>query len=267
MLRASLTRSYKAPEPNVLLARPAVSPLFTNTAGPNAELSPDRIGNPLLKPELATGLDVAFEKYLAGGGLLSVGVFHRRVNNLMRNVIALESVDWASVPRWVSRPVNFSRGKTTGLELEAKGRAGELLPALFDPKRALNLRLALNFYRSQVEAVPGPDNRLDGQQPWSGTFGFDYRLADLPLTTGASLAFTPGYATQQTLSQALEVSRTRALDLFAQWTFSRSMSLRLSANNLAPFDTWSRTLLSSGYGSVSGRTTRTQFGAALELKL
>ena len=267
MLRASLTRSYKAPELNALLARPSVSALFTNTAAANAELSPDRIGNPLLKPELATGLDLAFEKYLAGGGLLSVGVFHRRVNGLVRSVTALESVDWASVPRWVARPVNFSRGQTTGLELEAKGRAGELLPLLFDPRTALNLRAALNFYRSRVAAVAGPNNRLDGQQPWSGTFGFDYRFADLPLTTGASLAFTPGYATQQTLSQALEVSRTRALDAFAQWTFSRSLSLRLSANNLAPFDTLSRTILSSGYGSLAGRTTRTQFGAALEMKL
>jgi len=267
MIRASLTRSYKAPELSALLARPSVSALFTNTAAPNAELSPDRIGNPLLKPELATGLDVAFEKYLAGGGLLSVGVFQRRVTNLMRSVVTLESVDWAGVPRWVSRPVNYSRAQTTGLELEAKGRAGELIPAWFDPKLALNVRLAVNFYRSAVEAVPGPDNRLDGQQPWSGTFGFDYRFADLPLTTGASLAFTPGYATQQTLSQALKVSRTRSLDLFAQWTFSRSMSLRLSANNLAPFDTLSRTILASGYGSLSGRSTRTQYGAALEIKL
>jgi len=267
IVRASLTRSYKAPELNALLARPAVSALFGDTNRPNAELSPDRIGNPLLTPELATGLDVAFEKYLSGGGLLSIGVFHRRVNGLMRNVITLESVDWASVPRWVSKPVNFSTAQTTGLELEAKGRAGELLPMLFEPKLALNLRAALNYYRSRVEAVPGPNNRLDGQQPWSGTFGVDYRFAALPLLTGVSLAFTPGYATRQTQSQALEVSRTRALDVFAQWTFSRTLSLRLSANNLAPFDTLSRTLLSSGYGSESGRATRTQFRASLEMKL
>lgn len=267
MLRASLTRSYKAPELSTLLARPSISGLFTNTAAPNSELSPDRIGNPLLRPELATGMDVALEKYLAGGGLISVGLFHRRVNDLIRSVVALSPVDWASVPRWVARPVNFSRAQTTGVEIEAKGRAGELLPQAFDPKTALNLRLALNFYRSKVEAVPAPNNRLDGQQPWSGTFGFDYRFADLPLTTGASLTFTPGYATQQTLSQALETSRTRTLDLFAQWTFSKSMSLRVTANNFAPFDTLSRTLLSSGYGSVSGRSTRTQYGAALEIKL
>lgn len=267
MLRASLTRSYKAPELATLLARPSISALFTDTNRANSELSPDRIGNPVLKPELATGVDLAFEKYLSGGGLVSIGVFHRQVSNLMRSVITLQQVAWAGVPRWVSVPVNFSRAQTTGLEVEAKGRAGELLPALFDPKLALNLRAAVNFYRSRVAAVPGPNNRLDGQQPWSGTLGFDYRLADLPLTTGASLAFTPGYATQQTASQALDVSRTRALDVFAQWNINRAMSLRLSANNLVPFDTLSRTLFSSGYGSLSGRSTRTQFGAALDIKL
>lgn len=273
LVRASLTRSYKAPDLNALLARPTVNGLFPllDAAGQpqrNEEQYPDRIGNPLLKPELATGLDLAFEKYLEGGGLVSVGVFHRRVNNLIRNVSTLEEVSWSTLPRWVSRPVNFSKAKTSGLELELKGRAGELMPALFEPRLALNVRAALSFYKSDVEAVQGPNNRLDSQQPWSGNFGLDYRLSGLPLLTGVSLIYTPGYTTQQTVSQSLEQSRTRSLDVFAQWSFSRTASLRLSANNLAPFDTRSTTTLAdTGYGSSTERSTRTWFGAALELKL
>ena len=267
MIRASLTRSYKAPELTALLSRPSLSSLFTNTDQPNTALSPDREGNPSLRPELATGLDVAFEKYLDGGGMFSVGVFHRNVGNLIRNVTTLESVAWASVPRWVSRPTNFSKAQTSDLELEVKGRAGELLPALFEPKLALNLRASLSFYRSRVEALSGPNNRLDSQQPWSGNLGFDYRLASLPLTTGVSLAFTPAYSTQQTQTQSLEQSRSRSLDMFALWSFSRSVSLRLSANNLAPLDKQTQTVLSSGYSSSSQRSGRTNFGAALEVKL
>ena len=267
LIRASLTRSYKAPDLASLLARPSLSSLFPDAAGSNTELSPDRVGNPGLKPELATGLDIAFEKYLAGGGLISVGVFHRQVKDLVRNVTLLEPVAWSSVPRWVSQPSNFSTAQTSGLELEIKGRASELLPTLFEPKQALNLRGALSFYRSQVAALPGPNNRLDGQQPWSGNLGFDYRFAGLPLTTGASLAVTPGYQTQQTMSQTLERSRSRAIDVFAQWMFSRQMSLRLSANNLAPLTAQTQTLLSSGYGSQSSRIGRTGFGANLEMKL
>jgi iron complex outermembrane receptor protein len=267
VIRASVTRSYKAPEVNSLLARPAVNALFTDLRQSNTELSPDRIGNPLLAPELATGLDIAYEKYLTGGGMFSIGVFHRRISQLMRNVTSLQVVDWASAPRWVTLPTNFSSAQTTGIELEVKGRAGELAPDWFDPKLALNLRGSVSFFRSQVDALPGPNDRLDGQQPWSGNLGFDYRFADWPLTTGASLNFTPGYETRQTVSQSLEQSRTRDIDLFAQWAFSRAVSLRLSANNFSPFDTYSRTGLSSGYGSTAMRRSLPRYGATLEIKL
>lgn len=267
LIRASLTRSYKAPDLNALLARPALSSLFPDINVANTQLSPDRGGNPALKPELATGLDVAFEKYLSGGGLISIGGFHRSVTNLIRSVTSLQTVSYASVPRFVSQPVNFSKAQTTGLEFEVKGRAGELLPALFDPKLALNLRSALSIYRSQVEALPGPNNRLDGQQPWSANAGFDYRFTSLPLNTGVSLAFTPGYLTTQTLTQSLDQSRSRSLDVFAQWTFSKAASMRINASNLAPLDQQSRSVVDGGFGSLTERVGRTQFGIGLELKL
>ena len=267
LIRASLTRSYKAPELNAMLARPGISSLFPDVSKPNSELSPDRLGNPLLKPELATGLDLAYEKYFTGGGMLSIGVFHREVKDLIRNVVSLQTVSWAGVPRWISQPVNISKAQSSGLELELKGRAGELFPALFDAKLPLNLRSALNIYRSKVEAVEGPNNRLEGQQPWSANLGFDYRFTSLPLTTGASLAYTPGYATQQTASQGVEQSRSRSLDVFAQWSFNRTTSLRIAANNFVPVDTWNSTTLSSGYGSRSDRQGRTNFNVGLEMKL
>jgi outer membrane receptor for ferrienterochelin and colicins len=267
MVRASITRSYKAPGVSQLLSRPSISSLFPDTSKSNTELSPDRVGNPNLLPELATGLDVAFEKYLAGGGLISVSVFSRNVSDLVRNVTSLQSVGWGSAPRWVSQPVNFSKARTSGLEFEIKGRAAELLPKMFDAKTALNLRSALSFYRSSVEALPGPNNRLDGQQPWSGNVGFDYRVTGKPLTVGGSLGFTPGYLTQQTASQSLEISRARNLDMFAQWTFSRTLSLRLSANNLVPLDTNSQTLSGNGFASSTLTKARTSYSANIEMKL
>ncbi|MEJ6001758.1 TonB-dependent receptor plug domain-containing protein [Paucibacter soli] len=267
LIRASVTRSYKAPDLSALLARPSLSSLFPDTGMANTELAPDRMGNPALKPELATGLDIAFETYLAGGGMISVGGFYRHVNELIRNVTSLQTVSWSPVQRYLTQPVNFSKAHSMGLELEMKGRAGELMPALFDPKLALNLRAALNFYHSRVDAVLGPNNRLDSQQPWSASLGFDYRVSALPLNMGASLAYTPGYATQQTALQALDVTRTRSLDMFAQWSFSRQLSLRASANNFAPVQTRAATRLASGYGSSSTREGRGWFGLNLEMKL
>lgn len=267
MVRASITRSYKAPDLSALLARPSISSLFSDTSRANTELSPDRMGNPALLPELATGLDIALENYLPAGGLISVGVFYRQVNDLIRNVTRLQTVSWASTPRWVSAPVNFSRATTRGLELEVKGRAGELLPGLVDAKLPLNLRGSVNVYQSSVEALPGPNNRLDGQQPWSGNFGFDYRLTSLPMTVGGSLAFTPGYTTQQTASQLLDQSRSRSLDMFAQWVFSRKVSARVSVSNWFPLDTESRTLTADGYFSNTLRSVRSNFNFGVEIKL
>jgi len=176
-------------------------------------------------------------------------------------------VDWSGVPRWVSRPVNFSRAMTRGLEVELKGRAGELLPGLVDPRLPLNLRASFNLYRSEVEALPGPNNRLDSQQPWSGNFGFDYRFTSAPVNIGASLAFTPGYTTQQSLTQSLEQSRNRSIDLFAQWVFSRTLSARFSVNNLMPLDTASRVVTADGYATDTWRSGRTSFNFGVELKL
>ena len=267
MVRASITRSYKAPDLSALLARPSISSLFSDTNKVNTELSPDRMGNPALLPELATGLDIAFENYLPAGGLISVGVFYRQVNDLIRNVTSLQAVSWAGAPRWVSAPVNFSRATTRGLELEVKGRAGELLPSLVDAKLPLNLRGSVNIYQSSVEALPGPNNRLDGQQPWSGNFGFDYRMSSLPMTVGGSLAFTPGYTTQQTASQTLDQSRSRSLDMFAQWVFSRKVSTRVSVSNWFPLDTESQTLTADGYFSNTLRSVRSNFNIGVEIKL
>ena len=267
LLRASVTRSYKAPDLSALMARPAVSSQFADTSKPNTELSPDRMGNPALLPELATGFDMALEHYLPAGGLVSVGFFYRQIDHLIRNVTALQTVDWSGVPRWVSRPVNFSRAMTRGLEVEIKGRAGELLPALVDPKLPLNLRASVNVYQSAVEALPGPNNRLDAQQPWSGNIGFDYRFASVPMNLGASLAFTPGYTTQQSLTQSSDQSRSRSIDMFAQWVFSRTVSARFSVNNLVPLDAESRVVTADGYATDTWRSGRTYFNFGVEIKM
>lgn len=271
MVRASLTRSYRATPIGTLLARPSVSGTYTDTTQPNVELSPDRVGNPALKPELATGLDIAFEKYLQGGAMWSVGLFHRRITDLQRNVTTLRTVPWATVPRWVSQPQNFSSATTQGIELEVKGRAAELMPSLVDKANALNLRASLNLYRSRVDALPGPDNRLDGQQPWTSTFGFDQRINGLPLTIGGNLTLNPSYDTQLTLAQTQQRSSTRALDLYGQWVVRQGLSMRLAvAHGSQPFgppNGATTTLLASGDFTRVERRTGPQVNFSVDIKL
>ncbi len=271
MVRASLTRSYRAPGIGTLLARPSLASQYTDTDAPNTELAPDRVGNPALEPELATGLDIAFEKYLPGGGMWSVGLFHRRITDLIRNVTTLRTVPWATVPRWVSQPQNFSSATTSGIELEAKGRAAELMPALVDKASALNLRASVNLYRSKVDALPGPDNRLDGQQPWTATFGFDQRIAGLPLTVGGSLSLNPTYDTQLTLDQTQRRSRTHTVDLYGLWVFRQGLSMRLAvaegAQPFGPPNGYVTTLLTNGDFTRNERKTGPQVNLSLDFRL
>lgn len=164
---------------------------------------------------------------------MSVGLFHRRITNLIRtDQPRLMTVPWAPTQRWVITQVNLSKATTQGLELEVKGRAGELFPSLFEPATALSLRASLNVYRSSVGDIPGPNNRLEGQQPWQLNFGADYRLKSLPLSMGFSAQIAPEYDVRQSALQSQENFAARSVDAFAMWQLSPKDGVRFSVNGL-----------------------------------
>lgn len=271
MVRASLTRSFKAPGLNALLARPVVNNAYTNTNLTNTYLSPDRIGNPALSPELATGLDIAYENYLSNDGVFSIGIFHRNLTNVVRNLTELRNVSWATAPRWITQPQNFSDAVTSGLEFELRGRASDLMPQLLGNAKALNLRSSFSIYRSSIAALPGPNNRLDGQQPWTANFGFDQRISGLPLSVGGNLSITPGYDTQQTAEQLLKRSNARSIDLFAMMPLSPNMSIRAAASagvqQFGPPNGITQTLLSNGDYIRNERYAKPQLNITLDMRL
>ena len=271
MVRASLTRSYKAAGLNALLARPVVNSAYANTNQTNTYLAPDRIGNPSLSPELATGLDIAYENYLSNDGIFSVGVFHRNLTNVVRNLTELRSVPWAAAPRWITQPQNFSDAVTSGLEFELRGRASDLMPQLMGNAKALNIRSSLSFYRSSIAALSGPNNRLDGQQPWSANLGFDQRISGLPLSVGGNLSITPGYDTRQTAEQYFKRSSTKGIDLFAMMPLSPSMSIRAAASagvqQFGPPNGSTQTLMSNGDYILTDRYAKPQLNITLDMRL
>jgi outer membrane receptor for ferrienterochelin and colicins len=230
-VRASLTRSYRAPPLQSLIARPTIS-LRYPVPGPNVPTSPDRVGNPELLPELANGIDLAFEFYPKGGGVLSASIFRRNIDNLIRSVTALERVPWADVPRWVAQPQNIGSAVTQGVEFEAKFRLSDLWPDALP----VDLRANASLFRSSVESVPGPDNRLDQQPPGTLNVGADYRLRSIPLTLSGTVNWTPAYATRMSDEQTVSVGSKLGIDASALWTFSPGVRLRLSATNLAAED-------------------------------
>lgn len=264
-VRVSLTRSYRSPTLQNLLARPSVSGRYP-VDGPNTPTSPDRAGNPALAPELATGLDVAVERYLPGGGLLSANLFHRRITDLMRTLTTLEDVPWSDQPRWVARPQNVGAATTQGIELEARFKLNELV----DDAPAVDLRANVSLFRSRVDGVPGPDNRLEQQPGGTANLGADYRWRGLPLTLGGNLNVTPGYTTRLSDTQWIVQAPKRVLDAYALWSIRPDMRLRVSASNLLAQDAESRSATQTDdYAETSASLSPTYLSwrVSLELKL
>lgn len=218
-LRFALTRTYKAPNVHSMIPRRYRS---TNN-GPN---EPDFIGNPDLKPELATGVDASFEHYWGKGAMVSVSASMRRIAGYTRTVLTENKVDKI----WTSTVINDGTATTRGLEFEAKFP----LTSLFDKAPALDLRLNMSRNWSSVSAVKGPNNRLDQQTPFSSTLGLDYKQGSL--TTGASYSFRNGGPVRISNTQAVYSQPRRDLEMYGLWKFNPNDQLRVAFTNILAQD-------------------------------
>jgi outer membrane receptor protein involved in Fe transport len=234
-VRLGLARTYKPPGIQELVPRRFFAPN-------NTPVTPDFIGNPGLRPELAWGLDAAYEHYPAGGGNVSLSAFHRRVEDIVQREVVFEG------DLYISRPANIGSGTVTGLEFDAKGKLSQLWAGA--PGLDLRLNFALN--RSKVSYLPGPNNRLDDQVPWNGTAGFDYRFSSVPLTVGSSFTARAGGSVRTSLSQVLYRSVNRQLEAYVLWRFSPAVQLRLSVQNILAQET----LLVNRFTDASGTVER-----------
>lgn len=259
-IRLSLTKSYRPPSLTDLIALPSLADV-------NTPSTPDRTGNPQLKPELANGIDLTFEHYFGGGGLVTVNAFRRDINDLIRRQVSLQNdLSGALGPRWISQPINVGKAKTSGIELEAKAQLSEFI----DDAPAVDLRLNYSRFWSAVNAIPGPNNRLDNQAKQTGNLGLDYRMSGIPLTLGGGLNWTPAYVVQTSATQLINVGVKRQFDLYGLWKFSPMTQLRLSASNLAADDSLSGsrfTDASLSQVTSNAAQTFTVWSLRLELKL
>ncbi|RFP12701.1 MULTISPECIES: TonB-dependent siderophore receptor [unclassified Duganella] len=244
-IRASLTKSYKAANIQDLIALPSLSRL-------NSATRPDRTGNPDLKPELATGLDFAYEHYLGRSGIITAGGFVRDIKDLIRRELTLQNTPTG--PRWVSTPANIGHALTKGIELEAKFQLQELIA----DGPAIDFRSNYSRFWSSVDGIPGPNNRLDAQPKQTANVGLDYRLKPVPLTLGASLNWTPETVIQSSAEQVVTTSRKRSFDAYGLWKFNARNQVRISANNLMAEDALgSNIVTTNGLAQLANTTNQT----------
>ncbi|MTW13678.1 TonB-dependent receptor [Pseudoduganella eburnea] len=234
-LRAALTRTYKAPAPNNLSGR-----RFTTTN--NSQLETDWIGNPNLKPELATGIDASYEHYWAEGALFSVAAASRRISNYTRRNVFLDNTG-----RWVMTMMNNGRADVHSLDVEVKFP----MKAVMDHAPALDVRANISRNWSRVDSVPGPDNRLDQQVPLTANLGLDYKTPDGSWSMGSSFTFRAGGEVRNDVDRYSWSTVSRQLDGYIAWKLDSKTQLRFSAWNLLAQDYLSLTRYQTAAGISS----------------
>jgi outer membrane receptor protein involved in Fe transport len=231
-LRAGVTRTFKMPTlTNLALRRYIVD-------NNNSAISADTQGNPHLLPERAWGLDLAYERYFGKNAMASASTYARRIEDA-----TIDRVEQAGTT-WISTPVNAGRADTWGVELEAKL-----------PWRVLDLRVNMARNWSRVARIPGPDNRLAGQLPFSAGVGVDHRMAALPVTFGASFNFQGGGPARLSERTAAWAGAQRELAMYALWRSDARSQWRISASNLLGQDHRSLASFADRNGSLQAMTT------------
>ena len=250
-VRFGLARTYKAPTTSSLIPRRYTA---NNDNGPS---NPDRQGNPQLRPELAWGLDAAWEHYFAKSGVLSVSAFVRRIQD-----VTIERL-YEQNGKWIASPVNDGNAAVRGIELEARVP----LAALVAHAPAIEFKFNLSRNWSTLDALPGPNNRLAEQTPLSANIGLDYRIDERErFSAGGNAGFkSAGPVTVSTLVRN-DASPTRTLDLYGVMKLSPLTQWRASAFNLLQQDSYSASTFANDSGSTR-RTARSRSNRGLRITL
>lgn len=177
-LRVSASTGLSRPSYNEARASQSVNPTTLEVSG----------GNPYLDPETSIGADASLEWYFAPASLLSVGFYHRRIDNVIYPASSM--VDGSIYAPGVIAPgtmttfnsfFNGEDGTLTGVELNFMGTAEDWLPAPFDGLGfAGNLTLTdSSFYAPDLGgkySLPGTSDTLYNASVFYEKFGVSARL-------------------------------------------------------------------------------------------
>jgi len=240
-------------------------------------------GNPLLKPYVAVGADLSWEKYFGQASYVAAAVFHKNLLNYIYTQTVLDynfSNYINTTPTLVptsnigsfSTPENGTGGKMDGLELSGSLEGGLLAHALEGFGVQANYSLTnSSIPTSSISAIPGGPKTLPGlsRQVANLTlfyerYGFSVRVAERYRSsfTGEAVALFDqlGYT---------KILANRQTDLQLGYAFSSGrldgLSILLQVNNLSnsadstvqvatlpnnvpltrplEYDTWGRTVL------------------------
>lgn len=233
-LRLSLARSFKAPTDDDFTVRPEINPLAPcNASGvcsANTIDTADKSGNLQLRPERSLGLNLSYEHGFGSDSQVTLELFARRIGSKIGTDITLDNVPWSTSPRYVSRPANLGDARTAGINLEMELALHDLANSA--PK--VTVRGSAGLARSSVSSLPGPDNRLDQQTPWTGKLGATYAMQSFPLKFDVDANWSPSVWVRTSMAERVSIARRFDLDASANWTMSKDQRVVVSVKMRAP---------------------------------
>jgi outer membrane receptor for ferrienterochelin and colicins len=99
-----------------------------------------------------------------------------------------------------------------------------------------------------VDSVPGPNNRLDSQTPFSATLGADYKNG--AFSAGGSYAFRNGGPVRISLNQTAYQTVRRDLEVYGLWKFDPKNQLRVALSNILKQDFINENTYTDASGSM-----------------
>ena len=107
-----------------------------------------------------------------------------------------------------------------------------------------------------MDSVPGPDNRLASQVPFSAGVGVDHRMAALPLTIGATFNFQGGGPAHLSERTAAWSGVQRELGMVAVLRMDGRSHWRMSVANALGQDHLAEASFDDRLGRLHTTTTR-----------
>ena len=212
---AGLARTYRSPRLSLLLPR-------INSGHEGSIGDPDIAGNPRLRSELATGLELGFSQQLQRNGRntgeWSANVFARSIANSLANELDTYRNEEGDT-RWLLTAVNRQRTEVLGLELAARHDLAQL---------PVSLNAHLTLARSRVSGQTAPA-RLQGQSPAVLDWGFSVRHPGgslLPDTWNVLMRHEAGYSTRANAGLIMDIKPLSTLNLQALWKLEPTVRLR-----------------------------------------
>lgn len=190
-------------------------------------------GNPELKPAFSTNLDLMAEKYLSNLGILSAGLFYKKIDKFQYNsVTTLNGNEFDGADKYTNwryyQILNGNTANVYGLELNAQANL-TFLPGFL---KGFTVFANYTYSHSNADAQFRKDLRLPGQATHTANASLAYSLKGF--TIQGNLNYNGSYIVslgEDAETDVIRDARTQ-IDANASYQISKRFTIYVEAQNL-----------------------------------